>query len=266
MSWNRSQEKPEISEVTGTSNARWLYAVLALVVLGGGIWLYVATRPQEREEARIEERPSRIKAVTPAKAPQAEPVKATPKADEKSKVRAKIAKMSKEEKEDLAWQMLKEKPLDLTPRTNQPFRTSLELQLARIFTTQLGNRPPPPLPPIAPREMAHLTEILIADNPQLETDSEEVRIGKEALKLAKQEMRKYIKEGGDPDNFVNHYYGVLNDAFQERRMCMQELMNAAKNTPEIAGELVESYNKRLSEKGIRTIELSDKVRQKLGIE
>ena len=182
-------------------------------------------------------------------------------------VRKKIAALPKQTREELAYEEMKNKPLDLTPKTNRAFKTGTEISMSRIFMTRLGD-PPPPLftTLIPPRDAAHLAEILIADNPALETDTEKQREAKEMVELAKKEMAAYIKDGGAPEGFLSYYHGKLQEAFDMRRESMMSLMKVAREEPEIAGEYLERLNKSLSEKGIREIELTEKQRKRLGME
>ena len=159
---------------------------------------------------------------------------------------------------------LQSKPIDLTPTTNRPFRTGIELSMARIFTTELGDPPPPDFSMLVPiQDEAHLAEIILAGNPAIEGDSEAVKDAKKTVEAAKEELRKYIKEGGDASSFMQYYYGLLVQANQERQLAHKEVMNLIKTDPDIAEEFYYKVNERLAGKGIKPVHISSKLKERL---
>ena len=209
---------------------------------------------------------SPVSTVTSTPKPQvAKPAKTenNPKALEKKTVRPA---MSREEREKAAYKKLVETPIDLVPKTNRIFRTGIEASMARIFMTKLGDPPPPPFTTaLTIRDEAHLAEILIAANPVRETDTQAQADSKEMVELAKKEMMEYIKKGGDPEEFLVYYRGKLQEAFDTRRESMVSLMKIAREEPELAAEYLARINANLAEKGIRTIELTDKQKERMGL-
>ena len=153
----------------------------------------------------------------------------------KDELREKLKGLSPEERFDVAFKMMQERKIDLTPTTNTPFRTGIELSMARIFMTRVGFPPPPIHTTFLPiQDEAHLAEILIAGNPVIEGDSEEIKEAKATVELVKKEMIAYIKDGGHPEDFMAHYYNKLQTAFQERRDSLKEIARVAIEEPEIA--------------------------------
>ncbi len=185
----------------------------------------------------------------------------------KDELREKLKGLSPEERFDVAFKMMQERKIDLTPTTNTPFRTGIELSMARIFMTRVGFPPPPIHTTFLPiQDEAHLAEILIAGNPVIEGDSEEIKEAKATVELVKKEMIADIKDGGHPEDFMAHYYNKLQTAFQERRDSLKEIARVAIEEPEIAQEFYNTINKRLESKGITPIELTEKQKQRLGLE
>ena len=185
----------------------------------------------------------------------------------KEALRAKLKKMTCEEREEYAYKKLQERKIDLTPTTNRPFRTGIELSMARIFMTRVGDPPPPILTTFIPiQDEAHLTEILFASNPVIEGDSEKVKEAKATVEQVKKEMIAYIKDGGDPQSFMSYYHTKLQDAFIEKRDTLKEVARVAIEEPEIAQKFYQEVNKRLEAKGISPIELTEKQKQRLGLE
>ena len=148
---------------------------------------------------------------------------------------------------------IKENPQRM-PDTNSVFKTSLEQTLALMFTTELG-KPPFPFPPLSAKDRERITEILISDNPVTEYDSDMVVFQKETVEQVKKEMRKFIKEGGDPQKFIDYYQNELRVAAQERSLAVTESRKIMKESPELYKEFVETINTRFAEKGIKQIPL-----------
>ncbi len=273
MAWNQSTNKTRTApRGKSTRKIATLAAIgFLVVVLGCFVAVNYFSNQHEPETKRphtahkgiiMEVKPS----FKPGVAREEPEIKVDRKKTELEKIRAKVKGMNADERALFAEEMLAKRDIDLDPKTNRPFMTSVELQMARIFTKQLGDTPPPPMPPISSYEYIHLTKILISDNPVLPTDSEEWKEAKGIVEVAKKEMQKYIKEGGDPDDFINYYYGLLTDAYNERMMCTRELMKTAIAEPEIASELYRRYNERLASKGIKQIELPQHIKEKYSIE
>lgn len=140
------------------------------------------------------------------------------------------------------------------PDTNSVFKTSLEQTLALMFTTELG-KPPFPFPPLSTKDRERITEILISNNPVTEYDSDMVVFQKETVEQVKKEMRKFIKDGGDPQKFIDYYQNELRVAAQERSLAVTESRKIMKESPELYKDFVETVNARFAEKGIKQIPL-----------
>lgn len=198
---------------------------------------------------------------------QVDPIE-VPQSDSKDNpLRERLKQLSPDERRELAYEIIKDKKINLEPTTNHPFRTGIELSMARIFMTRVGDPPPPIHTTFIPiQDEAHLAEILIANNPGLEGDSDQVREAKATVEFVKKEMMQFIKGGGSPSEFMSYYYDKLNSAFEERRASMREVVRIAQEEPEIAQEYYEQTEKNLSEKGIRGLEFSLKQKERLGLE
>ena len=245
--------------------------LIALIVLaGGGIWWRM--RSPRTETLPVPEEPKKpsalAKEVTPAAAP--EPIaetNAAPVENPLKALRKEIAKLPLEERKRLAFEEMQNRKIPLAPKTNRIFRTGIEASMARIFMTQLGDPPPPPFTTVVPlRDEAHLAEILIAHNPILETDTEAQKASKEMVALAKKEMMEFVKNGGNPEDFLKYYHGKLKEAFEFRRESMKSLIQVSRDDPSITAEYLDRLNKELADKGIKQIELNEKQRKRLGLE
>ena len=240
----------------------WL--VLSAIVLGGAglLWLWNGG-PVNTPKADV---PKKVAAeAPPKKATSPEQGKAAKQPESVAKKPERPA-MSREEREKAAYKRIVETPLDLTPKTNRIFRTGIEASMARIFMTRRGDPPPPPFTTaITIRDEVHLAEILTAANPVLDTDTQAQADSKEMVEFAKKEMVGFVKNGGDPEEFLEYYRGKLQEAFDVRRESMVSLMKFAREEPELAAEYLVRINASLAEKGIRTIELTDKQKERMGL-
>lgn len=139
---------------------------------------------------------------------------------------------------------------------NPPYRNALEQNLVNIFTCELGDAPRP-LGPTDYRDRKALTEILISPNPVTDEDSENVKVAKETLALAKKEMAKYIGDGGDPEFFLQHYRNMLLSAWKKRQDALE--MAREMQEKDVDEERVKAYVRRINEvlaaEGIKRISL-----------
>lgn len=178
--------------------------------------------------------------------------------------REMFSKMSPDEKIEYLYKKMEMMPIPEVP-TNRIYATSLEQTMDWVFSCEIGN-PPPILPPMSVFDYIHLTEILIRDNPILENDSEKVKNSKETMKLAKQEFIKFIKEGGNPDDFLPYYHGQLVTAHNEWKEARASIYEVVKTEPEIAVEFAKKVNERLASKGIKQVIIPQKMLEAFGIE
>ncbi|MBO5906244.1 MAG: hypothetical protein J6Q84_07490 [Kiritimatiellae bacterium] len=257
----------------GVSVSRSVWGIIATaVVVAIGVVVWLAISKDDTQIVTVEKREKKKKDKDPAPIEKVLPVEEQkdPRQIEIEKKRARLreelAKMTPEEKRDFAMQVIKDRELDLTPTTNKPFRTTTELHLARIFTTEVGERPPPPIPKIPISDIAHLEQILTTGNPIIEGDSEKIQEGKQMVELAKAELREYIKEGGDPESFIDFYYSKLVSAYQERQSYFKEVIKVGAEEPEIVGEFYRQVNESLEKKGIKKLVFPEHVKAKLGLE
>ena len=143
-------------------------------------------------------------------------------------------------------------------------KTGIETQLEAIFTTEVGDCPPMALPLLSERDLARLPEILISKNEIQEDDSEDVREVKQVVDYAKAEYRKFIKNGGDPRDFLPYYREELQLAYDKRREAQRSiamfLKEAGNDDPDLVREYVEKVDKSLTDAGIKPTEHSKKLK------
>lgn len=236
------------------------------IVLMGIIALYLVTG-EKADPAANKKISTKIDEVKPdlvenVVKPESEKKKVDP---DKAARMAKLRAMKPAERLEFLFEEAKKRPIDFTASTNRPFATGTEQVMSWIFTTRLGNMPPP-LPRISIRDEAHMAEILLADNPVIEGDSDKVKDAKEMVELAKKECIEFVKKGGDVTEFLEYYRGELMQAHQEWQSSQKSVMQVIREEPEIAGDYIKEVNARLAEKGIKPVNVPPKFRQELGLD
>ena len=141
--------------------------------------------------------------------------------------------------------------------TNRTFSTGVEQLLSWICRAVPGEMMLP-LPPLVEEEKRDIAAILISRNDIKDTDSEDVAMVKEDVSFAKKELTKFIKEGGNPDEFFEYYNNVLKQSFEKRKFFIEELQamqsdDESPATPEEIKIMVDRVNESLSEEGIKPV-------------
>ena len=141
-------------------------------------------------------------------------------------------------------------------RKDLPYRNATEQLLLQTFGREVGLAPFPPLK-IPKKDMEKLVDILISDNPAEEGESADTAVAKEVISAAKAEMKKFIKNGGNPNDFFEYYHGILMQAYSKRRMAQQEILRIAhkEKDPELARMMQREVNERLEKEGIKPLKL-----------
>lgn len=155
-------------------------------------------------------------------------------------------------------------PTKLMPSANRVASTATEQLMAWIFTCEVGEIPPP-MPAIPKRELAHVAEILASENPVVPGDSKLTAEAKEAIRLAKQELRDYIEKGGDVESFFDYWRGRLVEANQIRQTSRKEVLRVLKDDPDIALDFLDRVNEDLAAKGIKGIVLHPRQLEHFGV-
>lgn len=146
--------------------------------------------------------------------------------------------------------------------SNRLFKSGLEQVMGWIFTTEVGEMPPP-LPRIPDFDLVHLQEILESKNEISSTDSERQSDTKAMVDFAKEELKKYLEKGGAPDEFLSYYHDQLKSAYVHRRMVMEQVIKVMKEDPELAEDFLKEANSGLQEKGIKSVVIPDRIRNQI---
>lgn len=250
----------------------FLWAALGAMVAIGLVFVWRIVQGDNADDGQPKE-PERKKSIktapaSPSPAHQQEAPTAAKKQvnedAERERRREMFGKMSAEEKIEYLRERIRNMPIPETP-TNRLYATGIEQAMDWIFSCKVGD-PPPLLPPMSLFDQMHLAEILIMDNPIRETDSDKAVESKEMMKIAKKEFMKFIKDGGNPDEFLPYYHGQLVAAHDEYAMARQSVVEVIRNEPDIAIDYIKKVNARLSEKGIKNVNVPKKMLDAFGID
>jgi hypothetical protein len=187
----------------------------------------------------------------------------TEEVDEIQKIRA----MTPTQKLDYLYKLAQKKKYTNTPRKGRTFSSGVEQVMSWIFTTRLGDLPPP-LPQLSIYDEVHLAEIIINKNEINENDNESTKYCKEMVTLAKKELIQYIKEGGDITGFLTYYRDQLKEAYHSYNSARRMVLEAyrTESDRELCDLYLNRINEELSQKGIKKITISDEIKQKLSIQ
>lgn len=267
MSWNRTTQAEGANSKpaqTSKGGVRVLLVGLAVVALGGiAAWCLLSDSGSHKATRTAQQKNGLIKEVKPAAAPtnRVEVVQPKPKDPHEGMRQASNGVWHPTNRPYRAGSKythaVRTNMASRIRAKNSLHKNAVEQVLLQIFTCEVGDMPwalPAALPE---EEMKRLTEILISKNEIKDTDSETAVYGKEVLAAAKKEMMQFIKDGGEPEDFIVHYHDELEKAFYARedaREYVKEMLDN-KEDPKIIEALIEKTNEKFAAKGIKPIEV-----------
>ena len=258
------------STASGGSNGLFKGMLAGAIVVAAGIAAYIFMLPpqqtDEKDTEHKEKRVGRITEVTPSapgaipEEPEVKPPKEEPK---EPTLRQQMAGLSHEEKLAVIEQKLADTPIP-PESTNRTFRTGLEQVMGWVFTTEVGDAPPP-LPNLSNFDLVHIEEILDMQNPVRDTDSDKAADAKGTVDFVKKELKKFLEKGGDPQEFLAFYHSELKQAYQERQMVQQQAMQILKEEPDLVFDFLERANQGLADKGSKAAVIPKRVLMRYGL-
>ena len=244
-------KKPRKAKKSAASvKGRGLVAA-AIVVLGAALvmwWMTQGEKPSVRTDKAIE-KTRIIKEEKIAVKEKAVP-KAKKEVKEDPKIEKALAGLGNIEKPKIKVRELS--PEEWLRITNRVFKTGTEQLMSIVFSTEPGDMPMP-IPPISDEDKQNIVSILISKNPINEADSEKIKFCKENVALAKKEMVEYLKEGGDPDDFLQYYFQELKSAFELRNAAVDQIRETWEGDPELGRQFLEKVNEKFANEGIKSI-------------
>ena len=251
-----------------------LIALLVVVAIIGTVLFMVSrtSKPHQPTPPPISDGGT-IEAHKPEKAPAKSPEETAKPTTTENQVDAPVAEQQLTEPDKTS-----EPPKSTRPKTpeelglpihdkeeKQKIRKSFDTNTERIISgfanTKRGYAPPPLLNlPMG----ENLMEILERDIVIYDDDDEKVQKAKENCAALKEELKKYIADGGTAENFLSWYHNELTKDFntwKESQMYIVELMKQGMVTE--ADEYMAKANEALEKAGIRTVTIPENLR-KLG--
>jgi len=250
--WNRSKHlKASADNRSGSGQVPKIVAVVAVVcAFLAGIVCFLMSSREDGSADQASVRPKNIAN------------KNYKKLDEISSVKVRKQYKDKPKSVDEAMARIEEaqEPLKLEPmpkvesgnRPKKVFATATEQVLSWLCHTELGEPPMPP-PPLPDGDMANLAQILITKNEIKDDDPPEVANAKQMVNAAKKEMMKFIREGGNPDEFMQYVFREQKKAFETRSMAREMCDELADEDPKLAKEFAVKANAKLADQGILPI-------------
>lgn len=235
-----------------------IVAGLAVVIPAFAICFYIFYDRGESPQPKSERKePGRIATAktTIRRAPK--PIEANtgnPKLDEKLKKAGQFDRTV--EVEVAAADTPPEEFIAKAKQTKRVFSTGVEQLMSIMFTCKPGNMPFP-LVQIPDADYENLAAILITKNEIDEDDTEDIKRCKETVMEVKKEMMSYIRQGGDPDDFMAYYHAKLLKDFEYRNEAMRLAQESYEEDPALGRAFVEKINAQLGEEGILPLSMSD---------
>jgi len=267
MSWNKTDGTKAEKPTNKVKLGRWLATTgLTIAVLAGGA-IYFLQKPEVKAKIKGEKGPAKIVEVEAdlqteqAEVPTSMPTKRIITKEEQKKLRP-----GDEGFDPAAHPTILIIPPKEGPEVKQPYRNTTEQTLLWIMNCEPGDAPLPLLD-LPNSDMDRMAEILIDKVEDEEDDDEWTKEQRENLRFAKEEMRKYIKEGGEPEDFLKYYHDQLEAMHLERSMALDSVMSMLRDgvDDDIAEDYIKEVNKKLMGKGIKPIQLSKKKMERHGI-
>lgn len=275
MAWNGSDGKPKAatSACKGTtSHSNWMgiggVSAIVLVLVLVSLWIYGGKDSSISDTLRKPPSNTEHTRKKQLKKPSATQVESDDTAQPTVATSENIPETPKTPEEIEAEERKKDPLYDRhhivakMPLVKEP----IEQLMLTVFETELGDMPPM-LPAIPAFDEARFNKLVNLQTLPEEGDSEEALLSKELVNQVKAELSKYLKEGGTTSGFLAYYVNELDSAFKEREMCKNMVMKSMKTEdPELAREIFNKFNERLSTKGIKPLTLTRRQKEYLGIQ
>lgn len=261
MSWNHNTASLKTELKRNTRSKRWIWLGLIIIVSGASLWCLLPSSENEKTVPKASSKPTRI-----VEQKQTEKVVRTndkQAASEPEQPGIDLSKMTQAERDAYIASEIIKKPLRKASK-NRPFRSNVENIMANIFTCRLGDSPPP-LPRISLHELSKMQEILDSPDTVYDDDDERIAERKEAVAKAKKELAEFIKEGGQPEEFLKYYRDQLKVANQTWKALQHEAIQLIKNDPASAGLAIRDMNIKLAEQGIKPLYLPQPLLDEHGV-
>ena len=150
------------------------------------------------------------------------------------------------------------KPFKLPPPTkiSPAIQNGIDQRLSFITGVVPGDMPMP-LFEFDEDDLKELVPALLAKNEVKDDDDADTAELKRDIAFAKKELMTYIRQGGDPNEFMEYYTKQLTQCFEMRCEAISQADDLFHSEPELFNDFVKAVNKKFEEEGIRTISRFD---------
>lgn len=259
MAWNQSTGEAAKPTPKKPSALKGVIAGVIVVVAAIGAALFLMSGKDVKPKAKAEKESGLIKEVKPAAAPTNRVAQAVEKKTETKEGKPDtnivwISKMRYVKKMANGASVMVFVDDPDAPKPVPIFENGLNNFLTN-FTTPGEDVPETPMEVSNDEVMQALMEkIEIKDD-----DSDEVKFQKEAVKVLREELRKYIKEGNTAADFIRDIQRRQQMEAEHVREARGMIMEAlSKENPAQARELYNAINKHMNEKGLPKVRLARK--------
>ena len=154
---------------------------------------------------------------------------------------------------------------DGKPRKMSIYKTPLEQALGILFTTKLGS-PPPMLPSIPAISSPEMLQKFFNTAMEYDKDaSKAVNENRILMQQVKDELKKYLDEGGTPNGFVEYYQNELRAAHDEWKTAQKMLIEMSRSgeSAEKMRNFRDKANEILGKRGIKPLAVPPFVRESM---
>ncbi len=238
----------------GNLNAKWLFfgVALALLLAGALISGLTAKKSSQQNKVRNEVKKVRIKHIAV--------VQESTNAVSQTKTESTKSKELENVYETVASTNVAANPNQEIstdekdgPLQKQIFKSGTEQIISWIFMCPVGSMPPI-LPALPESELSRIEEILDSSNVISEKDGNKIVEAKETVDYVKQELKKFLSDGGKTEDFLKHYHAILVKAHRDREEARKIVEEVEQTDPELAGSFREKVNAKLKEDGLIELE------------
>ena len=273
MAWNRPSNDGRARSPSAPRRAETVRPTVrgaivgAVIVLGAGIavwWLQGRQTQDTGAESRLENHPRKIAETKPNL-----PVR---------RATVEVRRDDAPEKPISPWRKHLLKLAEKDPRlmfqlTNKfartdrrVFGTTVEQSMDWIFNCVPGDAPMPLLG-VDDADQELVERVLRTVNEIKDDDTDAVAGRKDTVMRAKLELAKFLKEGGEYKDFMRYYQNELvrcHEIWLDAQDAVENFTDTEAKDEEVMA-YYDAVNKKLTEQGIRELELSDKIRDRLGL-
>jgi hypothetical protein len=234
-------QKDTSTRTTGINSVvKLIVAIVVPVTITAVIWCYIGNNPNSHKASAKE-----IKKTSIAQSPKGNKSK-TVCVDEKKPNEGNSASLETTESATAENEVSDEQTSgnNSGPLQKQIFKSGTEQVISWIFMCPVGSMPPM-LPALPENELVNINDILDIPNKINDEDDEKTSLVKETIEAVKSELKRYIKDGGNVQEFLKYYHRKLVEAHERSNLARKELSSIVREHPELAEQFRNEVNEWL---------------------